>query len=114
MYNTGQVRSNRSDCSSSLLFLTVRLLNESSLAFKNRVQEGATVLQQRHAALLWTHKHGSSAIELPSPAGLRCLPQMAPMSVQTEAGCYNGPYLTEGLVFSGAKTPFSHGQLGGR
>lgn len=42
---------------------------------------------------------------------------MGSLSVQTEPGwlhpCYNGPYLTEGLVFSRAKTPFSHGQLGG-
>ena len=75
------------------------------------------VLQERHAALLCTHKQ-TGCIELPSPAGLCCLPQMGSMSAQTEPGwlhpCYNGPYLTEGLVFSRAKTPFSHGQLGGR
>lgn len=64
---------------------------------KNRVQEGVTVLQQRRAALLWMHKHASSAIELPSPAGLRCLPQMAPMSVQTEAGWLHTPAIM-GLI----------------
>lgn len=88
--------------------------NKSILTFVYRVQEGHSVLQERHSININTDQ----TIELPSSAGLCCLPQMGSMSVQTEAGqlhpCYNGPYLTEGLVFSRAKTPFSHGQLGGR
>lgn len=42
---------------------------------------------------------------------------MVGVSVETAAGqlhpCYNAPYLTGGLVFSRARAPFSHGQLGG-
>lgn len=41
---------------------------------------------------------------------------VAGVSVQTADGqlhpCYSAPYLTGGLVFSRARAPFSHGQLG--
>lgn len=53
-----------------------------------------------------------------APLNLPVCSKMGSVSAQSEAGrlhrCYNVPYLTGGLVFSRAKTPFSHGQLGGR
>lgn len=52
------------------------------------------------------------------PLNLPICSKMGSMSARSEAGrlhrCYNVPYLTGGLVFSRAKTPFSHGQLAGR
>lgn len=91
--------------------LTVMFQNKIILTFQWWVW-GLAVLQEGH----YWHQHGG-AIELPSPSGLCCLLQMGSMSVENEAGwlhhCYNGPYLTEGLVLSRAKTPFSLSQLGG-
>lgn len=48
-----------------------------------------------------------------SLAERHCLPHTVQCLFIQYWACYNGPYLTKGLVFSRAKTPFSHGQLGG-
>lgn len=55
----------------------------------------------------------------PASAGPRVGCRWVQRVVEAELGrlhplCFNGPYLTAGLVFSGAKTPFSLGQLGER